>query len=65
MKKFLLPLLVLGLATTAFAGTGCGSGCDKPQAPACQCGDGCKTKCGDKCECAKKQCDAPKPQEKK
>mgnify|MGYP001769305290 CR=1 FL=1 len=65
MKKILLPLLVLGLATTAFAGTACGSGCDKPQAPACQCGDGCKTKCGDKCDCAKQQCYAPKAETKK
>lgn len=63
MKKFLLPLLVLGLVTTAFAGT-CGSGCDKPQAPACKCGDACKEKCGDKCDCAKKQCDAPKTDKK-
>lgn len=65
MKKLLLPLLVLGLATSAFAGTGCGSGCDKPQAPACKCGDACKDKCGAKCECAKPQCDAPKTETKK
>ena len=60
MKKFLLPLLILGLATSAFAGTGCGTGCDKSKAPACACGDGCKEKCGDKCACAKQGCDAPK-----
>ncbi len=65
MKKLLLPLLVLGLATSAFAGAACGSGCDKPKAPACQCGDACKTKCGDKGECTKQKCDAPKSEEKK
>lgn len=65
MKKLLLPLLVLGLASAAFAGTACGSGCDKPKAPACACGDGCKEKCGDKCACAKQQCDAPKTETKK
>ncbi len=70
MKKLLLPLLALGLASSAFAGTACGSGgCDKPQAPACQCGaksaDDCKKHCGDKCDCTKQQCDAPKAETKK
>ncbi len=67
MKKILLPLLVLGLASAAYAGAACGSGsCDKPQAPAaCKCGEKCKDSCGDKCECGKKHCDAPKPETKK
>lgn len=55
MKKLLLPLLVLGLATSAFAGTACGTGCDKPKDSAHTCGEACKEKCGDK-----KTCDAPK-----
>ena len=70
MKKFLLPVLVLGLASTGFAGTSCGSGCaaaaDKP---ACKCGaksaDECHKHCGDKCDCTKHQADAPKPETKK
>ncbi len=69
MKKFILPLLVLGFVSSAFAGN-CGScATDKPQAPACQCGaksaDECKKHCGDKCDCTKQKCDAPKPEPKK
>ncbi len=70
MKKLLLPLAILGLATSAFAGSSCASGsCDKPQAPACQCGaksaDECHKHCGDKCDCAKQHSEAPKPETKK
>ena len=66
MKKFyLLPLLALGLASTAFAGSACGSGCDKPKEPSCQCGDACKGKCGDKCACAADKAETPKADTKK
>lgn len=66
MKKFLLPLLVLGLATVTYAGDSCHNG-DKPKNAACQCGaksaDDCHKHCSDKCDCTKAHCDAPKPQQ--
>lgn len=70
MKFILLPLLALGLVTSAFAGSSCSTcATDKPQAPACSCGaksaDECHKHCGDKCDCTKQKCDAPKPETKK
>jgi len=66
MKKFyLLPLLALGLVSTTFAGSACGSSCDKPKDASCQCGDACKGKCGDKCACATDKSETPKADTKK
>lgn len=62
MKLLLLPLLVLGLAASAFAADPAPTA-DKPKEPACQCGaksaDDCHKHCGDKCGCTKAHCNAP------
>lgn len=52
MKKLILPLLVLGLASMSYAGSSCGTGgCDKPQAPDT------KEKCAEKCPDGASKCD--------